>query len=155
MFTLMEPKGFYRDLFDFRRDFDDIFSRLMTEWPTRPAYEAYAPAVEAWTDPEAKKFFVRVALPGVDPKNVKVEVQGNTLTIGGSWKSVETSKEANYLHREFSYGDFERAITLPEGVDAEKITAEFNQGILEIGAPMAVAALPHRVEIKPVLKKAA
>jgi HSP20 family protein len=155
MFSLMEPKTFYRDLFDFRRDFDEIFNHLITGWPTRAVHEAYVPPVEAWTDPEAKKFYVRVALPGVDPHDVNVEVQADTLTISGSWKSAERSAEADYLHREFSYGNFERVVTLPEGVDVEKLTAEFNQGVLEISAPMAVAALPRRIQIKPALKKAA
>jgi HSP20 family protein len=155
MFTVMEPRAFYRDLFDFRRDFDEIFTHLIAGWPTESGYKPYVPAVEAWTDPESKKFYVRVALPGVDPHNVKVEVQGKTLTIGGSWKSVKAPEEAGYLHREFAYGDFERVVTVPEGVDVEKITAEFNQGMLEISAPMAFAALPHRIEIKPALKKAA
>jgi HSP20 family protein len=155
MFSLMEPRTFYRDLFDFRRDFDEIFNQMIAGWPTRTVSEAYVPPVEAWTDPQAKKFYVRVALPGVDPKNVKVEAQGKTLTIGGSWKSPEVPTEAEYLHREFAYGTFERVVTLPEGVDAEKLTAEFNHGMLEVSAPVAVAALPHRIEIKPALKKAA
>ena len=154
MFTLMEPKAFYRDLFDFRRDFDEIFNHLIAGSP-KSSYEAYMPSVEAWTDPKAKKFYVRVALPGVDPHDVNVEVQANTLTIGGSWKNAKAPAEANYLHREFTYGNFERVVTLPEGVDVEKITAEFNHGVLEISAPMAVAALPRRIEIQPALKKAA
>jgi HSP20 family protein len=155
MFTLMEPKAFYRDLFDFRRDFDEIFNHLITGWPTQSDYQAHVPPVEAWTDPEAKKFYVRVALPGVDPHDVNVEVQGKTLTIGGSWKSVEAPGEAKYVHREFTYGNFQRVVTLPEGVDVEKLAAEFNQGVLEISAPMTAAALPRRIQIKPALKKAA
>jgi len=155
MLSLMEPKAFYRDLFDFRRDFDEIFHHLISGGSGRPAYEAHVPPAEAWTDPEAKKFYVRVALPGVDPKNVKVEVQGKMLTIAGSWKGPEAPKEAEYLHREFTYGEFERVVALPEGVDVEKLAAEFNHGVLEISAPLAAAALPRRVEIKPALKKAA
>jgi len=155
MFSLMEPKAFYRDLFDFRRDFDEIFNHLITGSPGETVYEAYVPAVEAWTDPEAKKFYARFALPGVDPHNVTVEVQNNTLTIGGSWKSTEAPAGAAYLYREFTYGNFQRVVTLPEGVDVEKLTAEFNHGVLEISAPMAAAALPRRIQIKPALKKAA
>lgn len=155
MFTLMKPKTFYRDLFDFRHDFDEIFNHLIAVSPIKSSYETYVPPIEAWTDPEAKKFHARVALPGVDPKNVKVEVQGRRLTIGGSWKSPEVPKEAEYLRCEFAYGTFEREVPLPEGVYVEKLAAEFNHGVLEISAPMAVAALPRRIEVKPALKKAA
>jgi HSP20 family protein len=155
MFSLMEPKAFYRDLFDFRRDFDEIFNHLVTGGPAYTGAKTYVPAVEAWTDPEAKKFYARFALPGVDAHDVSVEVHGKVLTVTGFWKGSEPAKEAKYLHREFSYGNFERAVTLPEGVDAEKITAEFNHGVLEISAPVAAAVLPRRIEIKPALKKAA
>jgi HSP20 family protein len=158
MLGLMEPRGYYRDLFDFRRDFEDIFNRMIgaTPVPGTQAYEeVFAPPIEAWTDPEAKKFYLRVAVPGIEPKEVKVEVQGNMLTISGERKKVETKKEVNYHQREFTYGTFQRVLTLPEGVDAEKLTAEFNNGVLEINAPLAAAALPRRIEIKPLLKKAA
>jgi HSP20 family protein len=56
------------------------------------------------------------------------------------------------LYREINYGTFQRTLTLPEGVDAEKISAEFNNGLLEITAPIAAAALPRRVEIKSLPK---
>jgi HSP20 family protein len=158
MFNLMEPRSFYRDLFDFRRDFDEIFNRMigMTPFPeTKLLGEQFAPAIEAWTDPQEKKFFLRVAVPGIEPKDVKIEVQNNTLTISGERKKVETKKEVNYHYREMTYGAFERVLPLPEGVDTEKLVAEFNNGVLEINAPLTAAALPRRIEIKPALKKAA
>lgn len=158
MYNMLQTE-IYRDLFDFRRDFEDIFSRLVTEWPivTEPKLlkAAFTPPVEAWTDRDAKKFYLRVALPGIDPKEVKLEVQGDMLTITGEHKIVETKKEVNYLHHEFAYGRFERVLPLPEGVDAEKVTAEFNHGVLEINAPLETAVLPRHIEIKPVLRKAA
>ena len=52
------------------------------------------------------------------------------------------------MQNEFAYGRFERAIALPEGVVFEKLTAEYANGVLEITAPMAVAALPRKIEIK-------
>ncbi|MDE3109662.1 MAG: Hsp20/alpha crystallin family protein [Acidobacteriota bacterium] len=54
-----------------------------------------------------------------------------------------------------THGTFERVLPLPEGVDIEKLVAEFHNGVLEINAPLAAAALPRRIEIEPVLKKAA
>jgi len=158
MFNLMEPRSFYRDLFDFRRDFDEIFNRMVGVAPvpeTKFFEQVLMPPIEAWTDPETKKFYLRVAVPGIDPKEVKVEVQGNMLTISGERKHVETKKEVTYHNREFTYGAFERVIPLPEGVESDKLVAEFNNGVLELNAPLAVAALPRRIEIKPLLKKAA
>jgi HSP20 family protein len=158
MFNLMEPRSFYRDLFDFRRGFEEIFNRMMGVSPvpdTKFFGEILTPPVEAWTDPEAKKFYLRVAVPGIDPKDVKVEVRGNTLMVFGERKQIETAKRVSYHHREFTYGAFERVLPLPEGVDIEKLVAEFNNGVLEIHAPLVAAALPRRIEVKPALKKAA
>jgi len=158
MLNLMEPRSFYRDLFNFRRDFDEIFNRMIgtTRVPETELFEeALMPPIEAWTDPETKKFYLRMALPGIEPKEVKVEVHGNTLTITGERKKVQTTKEVTYHCREFNYGAFERVLTLPEGVETEKIIAEFTNGVLEINAPLATATLPRRIEIRPGLKKAA
>jgi len=158
MFNLMEPRSFYRHLWDFRRDFDEVFNRMMGATPlpeTKVFEEMWMPAVEAFTDPEAKKFYLRVAVPGIEPKDVKVEVRENTLTISGERKQIETKKEVNYHIQELTYGAFERVLPLPEGVDTEKLVAEFNNGVLEINAPLAAVALPRRIEIKPALKKAA
>jgi HSP20 family protein len=159
MFSLVKPRSFYQDLFDFRRDFDEIFNRLTGEWPVagepKLLSAGFAPAVEAWTDPETKRYYLHVALPGVDPKDVTIEVQGNILKIAGQHKAVETKQAVDFLHREFTYGSFERQLSLPDGVEAEKLAAEFNNGVLEITAPIATAALPRKIEIKRVLKKAA
>ena len=158
MLGLLEPRGLYRELFGFRRDFEEMFNRMIGATPaltgTQTFEEIIVPPVEAWTDPEAKKFYLRVAVPGIEPKEVKVEVQGNVLTISGERKHVET-KALTYHQREFTYGAFQRVLTLPEGVDVEKLTAQFTNGVLELTAPLAAAALPRRIEIKPALKKAA
>ena len=153
-------ENLFRDLFDFRQDFDELFNRLLVGFPmtTEPTLRTtgFTPLADAWIDPDAKKFHLHIAVPGVEPKDVKVEIiQGNKLRIFGERKTTETKKEVNYFNREFIYGSFERVLPLPEGVDFEKLVAEFNHGVLEIAAPMVTAALPRRIEIQPVLKKAA
>ena len=160
MFRLTEPENFYRGMFDFRRDLDEVFNRLLTEWPVKNEKKLlgtvpFTPIVEAWIEPETKKFYLKVAVPGVDPKDVNITVHENMLTIHGERKFVKDEKEVKYLHREFIYGTFERMLPLPEGVDVEKMVAEFNYGVLEINAPILVAALPRKIEIKPLLKKVA
>ena len=84
----------------------------------------------------------------IDPKDVNIQVHGDTLSVTGERKVTNESKEANYYHREISYGSFERAIALPEGVETDKINAEYRNGVLEITAPISAAALPRRIEIK-------
>jgi HSP20 family protein len=152
-------ENLFRDLFDFRQDFDEIFNRMLAGFPmtTEPTLRTvgFTPLADAWIDPDTKKFYLRIAVPGVDPKDVKLEVQNNALRIAGERKTIETKKEVNFLNREFTYGTFERVLPLPEGVDIDKLIAEFNHGVLEINAPLMTAALPRRIEIHPALKKAA
>ena len=87
-------------------------------------------------------------LAGVDPKDVNIQVLGNTLSISGERSSSRETKESDYLHREITYGTFQRLIELPEGVDKDKLTAEYRNGVLEIAAPIAAAALPRKIEVK-------
>ena len=153
MTNLVPRDSFFQDLFDFRRDFDQMFNRMMTGWPfggerTTSTSSTFAPAVESFVDNDGKKYHCRVSLPGIDPKEVQIHAQGSTLTISGERKVNRSSKDVNFLHEEISYGAFERTFALPEGVDTEKLTAEYQNGVLEITAPVAAAALPRRIEIR-------
>lgn len=144
--------NFFQDLFDFRGDFDQIFNRFLS-WPsaqegTTMITAGFNPALESFIDKDGKKFYCHVMLPGVDPKNVNLQVQGNTLTISGERSATKETKEGDYLRREITYGSFQRSILLPEGVDTDKLNAEYRNGILEISVPIFAAALPRKVEIK-------
>jgi HSP20 family protein len=85
-------------------------------------------------------------LPGVDPKDVDIQVQGNTLTISGERTNSREARE--FLQREITYGSLTRSLVLPEGVDRERLSAEYRNGMLGITAPIATASLPKKVEIK-------
>lgn len=146
----------FEDLFDFRREFDKIFNRMLTLKPWGKEEAApwpllnFVPPVEAYVDKETKKYICKVSLPGIELKDVQIHVQGNLLTIAGERKYTRTAKETEALHEEFAYGKFERILELPEGVNAEKLYAEFVNGVLEITAPVSAAALPRKIEIKTV-----
>jgi HSP20 family protein len=149
-------RNLYEELFGFRREFDEMFNRVLSAkpWAERPELPAFGkefnftPAVEAYVDKEGKKYVCRVTLPGVEPKELQVHMQGNLLTIHGERKFTRNIKEVELMEQEVAYGVFDRTITLPEGVIVEKLTAEYVNGVLEITAPIAVAALPRKIEIK-------
>lgn len=162
MTNLVLRNNLFQDLFDFRRDFDQIFNRMLMEWPSRElgtngTAAAFAPAVESYIDKDGKKYHCRVSLPGIDPKEVQIHAQGNMLTIRGERKVERRSKDVDVFHEEISYGAFERTFTMPEGVDVDKLSAEYKNGVLEITAPIAASALPRRIEVKtaPVSKQIA
>jgi HSP20 family protein len=153
--------SFFQDLFDFRRDFDQMFNRMLAGAPLGEERSAgsslmmMAPPVETFIDKDGKTFHCRVSLPGIDPKEVQIHAQGNALTISGERKIDNKAKEGDFHHREIWYGAFERTLPLPDGVDANKLEAEYNNGVLEITAPIAASALPRRIEVKsaPAAKK--
>jgi len=153
MANLIPRDTLFRDLFDVRRNFDQAFNRFLN-WPSgqedRSIASDFSPAVESFIDTDNKRFHCEVLLPGVDPKNVNIQVQGNTLTVSGDRTNTRETKEADFLHREITYGSFTRSLLLPEGVDRDKISAEYRNGMLEITAPIANTALPKKVEIKSI-----
>jgi HSP20 family protein len=151
MANLIPRDPFFRDLSDVRRNIDQVFNRFLG-WPStreETMFEReFSPAVESYIDKNGKKFHCEVQLPGVDPKDVDVQVQGNTLTISGERTSSRETNESDFIHREITYGSFTRSLVLPEGVEKDRISAEYRNGMLEITAPIAAASLPKKVEIK-------
>jgi len=161
MTNLVPRDRFFEDLFDFRRNFDEMFNRvflgkqIMSE--PMPRAFGFVPPMEAYVEKDNKKFVCRVYLPGVAPNEVEILAKGNVVTIKGERKVTARSKEANPIHEEVVYGAFERSFELPDGVVPEKLAAEYNEGVLEITAPVTEAALPRKIEIKtvPLAKRAA
>jgi HSP20 family protein len=89
-------------------------------------------------------YVVKVDLPGVNPQDVHVETEGNLLTISGERKGEERGSE----YRETFYGKFERQITLPQGVEADKVTANYQHGVLEIRVPLPAQLAARKVPIQ-------
>jgi HSP20 family protein len=137
-------------MFQLRRDIDDLFGRVFGQMSggehTAPGdWASWTPAVEGAEDEH--NYRIRVALPGVDPKDVEVTMAEGQLTIKGHRRADTEGKGSNYFARELSYGGFERTFTLPESVDAGKIAARFSNGMLEVTVPKPVAEAPRKVEI--------
>ncbi len=156
MTNLVPRDPFFQDLFDFRRDFDQIFNRILLDKPVWQADFApetgfdFFPAVEAYVDKNAKKYICRVSVPGIEPEDVEINTKGNMLMIKGERKLTRSNEEINFFNKEVIYGKFERTFELPEGVLPGMLVAEYHNGVLEVTAPVSVAALPHKVEIKTV-----
>lgn len=82
-----------------------------------------------------KKVIVTLDLPGIDPKNVEIEMQDNYLTISGESENEEEVKKKHYYHKERRYGSFQRQVPLPCAVIEEKIKAKAKDGVLTITLP--------------------
>lgn len=97
-----------------------------------------------------KEYSITIEVPGVDEKEVKVEVAGSNLTISGEKKQEKEEKDKNFYRVERSYGSFQRVLCLPDDADQDKIKAIFKKGVLTLTIPRK--ALPEskvkKIEIK-------
>jgi HSP20 family protein len=153
MTNLVFRERFINDLFDFRRDFDQIFNRFLSRPATQEEQSlnyGFAPPVESFIDKDGKKFHCQILLPGVDPKDVNIQVLGHTLMISGERTDSRETNGRDFLQREITYGSFQRSLGLPEGVEIDRLSADYRNGMLEITAPVAATALPKKIEIKAV-----
>lgn len=90
---------------------------------------------------------LRADLPGVSEDDVSVEVKDGVLTLAGERSDRHEKKTEGYHRVERAYGSFSRSLTLPDGIDAEKVHAEFENGVLEVTIPKPEARKPHKVAI--------
>jgi HSP20 family protein len=97
----------------------------------------------------------RVALPGIDQKDIDLSVENNVLKITAERKQPNEVKEEDWYARSFQYGRLERSWTLPKEVNADELSAEFKNGVLEIRVPRAKAAISRKIELKQLESAAA
>jgi len=96
---------------------------------------------------ENGKFVLTAELPGVKKEDVKINIQDNTLTIEGEKKSSKETKDENYSRSERFYGKFSRSFTLSSEIDADKIKADFEHGVLTINLPKTEKVKPRQITI--------
>jgi HSP20 family protein len=140
------------DLDRLRHEFDDLLERFgFDRGQLRGPAASSRPAIQSSVDKD--KFVVRVDLPGVDSKNIDVQVANGTLTVKGTREEKHESDKASVYRREIRYGAFERSISLPEGIKAENLTAVHHDGVLELSAPMPKGSTAKAVKIQVEEKK--
>jgi HSP20 family protein len=134
------------DLFTTRREIDRVFDRFFSQAGSMAG--PWVPVVDVRETKDAIE--VVAELPGLRPEDVEVSIENNVLSISGEKKQERTegSEEAEYHLVERHCGRFERSFTLPRTVNAEKIAARFEEGLLTVTLPKAEAAKPRRVEIR-------
>jgi HSP20 family protein len=90
---------------------------------------------------------LRADLPGLSEEDVALEIKDGVLTLSGERKAEHEEKSEGFYRVERSFGGFSRSLTLPQGIDAEQVAAEFNNGVLEVRIPKPAERKPHRVAI--------
>jgi HSP20 family protein len=113
--------------------FSSLVDRFFNESIARTGGSVFTPKVDV-IENEAS-YEVQLAVPGVTKDDFKIEINDNYLTVSGERKFTNEKKEKNYHSIETSYGSFTRSFTLPENADGSKISAKYNNGILELVIP--------------------
>jgi HSP20 family protein len=109
------------------------------------ATTTWSPAVDIFeTEGE---IIVKAELPGVDRKDIALNLENNVLTLKGERRFEKETKEENYHRIERAYGAFSRAFSIPTTVDEEKIRADYRDGILKIALPKKEQAKPKQIRI--------
>jgi HSP20 family protein len=133
----------FSDLNRFPEEFQRMFGRNVFGGPR---WAPAGPAMNVWADEQA--VFVEVDLPGTNVDKLDVSVtEGNKLTIQGERPVLETPN-AVWHRQERGAGNFTRTLTLPTMVDANKVEAKYENGVLRLTLPRSEAAKPRKIEIK-------
>lgn len=130
MFNLNNP---FDNFFQVQREFDRMFNQFWTDLPARTTNAKTSFQVDANDD----QWRIDVPLPGIDPKNVSLEVAGNSLTIRAVEPKTERRQELRY----------EQTLAIPQFLDLEKISATHRHGMLELTVPIKEAIKPRRIQI--------
>ncbi len=126
-------------LFGGQRDVDAVLDRFLGR---READGGWTPPMDAYV--RDGNYVLRADLPGVEPKDLDIQVEGRLLTIKGERKR----EEKGHTLRETFHGKFERTVRLPNGVDAAKIEARHRNGVVEVSVPLPVKAAGRRVPVQ-------
>ncbi|MBD3233049.1 MAG: Hsp20 family protein [candidate division Zixibacteria bacterium] len=113
------------------------------DWPGLSSQ--WAPVVDV--SENSDKVIVRAEVPGMTKEDIKVTVSDGTLTLTGDKKQEKIDKEENYYRSERSFGSFARTFSLPSTINADKIKAQYKDGVLTVHMPKVEEAKPKQIEI--------
>jgi HSP20 family protein len=145
--TRWEP---FREMEDFQNRLSTLFGRMPLRRPDGHGREEITLA--DWTPladitEDEKEYLIKAELPEMKKEDVKVTVENGVLTISGERKFEKEEKKKKYHRVERGYGTFVRSFTLPDDADANKVKAEFKNGLLTVHLPKSEHAKPKHIEV--------
>ena len=105
----------------------------------------FAPPVDVYED--ENNITLKIEVPGIDEKDIDVSIENNTLTVCGARTLEKEEKEENFQRVERQYGSFTRSFTLPNSVDPEQVSADYNKGVLKIRIAKKAEAKPRQIKV--------
>jgi HSP20 family protein len=141
--NMWDPVG---ELDRIRREIDEMFDPASRRFFTSGLFDRdFSPALDVVENNDG--FLVSVDLPGVDRKNLEISVADNVLTVKGEKKDTHEKSNGKYFRKESWEGSFQRTLSLPHGVDADKIEAKMRDGVLRISLPKREEAKPKQIAV--------
>jgi len=136
----------FREIRSLQEEMNRILSNFSRGFEDDLMSGAWTPSVDIFENKD--QVVLEAELPGMKPEDVNISIENNVLTIQGERKFEKKEEGDNYHRIERRYGSFTRSFTLPPTVDTEKITAEFDNGVLRLTIAKREEAKPRRIEIK-------
>lgn len=133
----------FRDITSLRDEMNRLFSRTVGDGVSSGS--AWTPAVDIFDTEEA--IVLKAELPGLAAEDIDIEIDDNVLTLRGERRFQETVDEGRFYRLERAYGHFQRSVTLPQGVKADEISADFENGVLSVRVPKADEVKPRKIAI--------
>jgi HSP20 family protein len=138
----------FRELFQLQ---DQLFKAFDPQYGVRRQTDeglgvAWQPPVDVYED--ANGILLKVELPEIDPKEVEIQVEGNSLTLRGERKLENVERREGYQRIERVYGAFSRSFTLPQTVDVDHVSAEGRDGVLRIFLPKKAETKPRQIKVE-------
>jgi HSP20 family protein len=143
-------RGGWPSIESLRREMDHLFDSFYKGWPFGPARAGMEPFLGRGTSvlvapaidvaETEKGYELSAELPGMDEKDIEIKLANGMLTIGGEKKESREEKDKGYHLSERRYGYFQRAFQVPDGVDVDKIEANFAKGVLTVKLPKSAEA---------------
>jgi HSP20 family protein len=134
----------FGDLLSLRQAMDRLFEESYVN-PTWRFSEGQIVPMDVWANDDAIE--VQAILPGVKPEEVEITVEGETLTITGDTTASAAPEKGSILLQEIRRGRFSRTLTLPAGLEPDKATATFEDGVLTLRIPKAEQSKPRQIKI--------
>ena len=131
-----------------QREIDRLFDDFTRGFPTLSGNGANALVPSMDVTETDKEIEITAELPGLEEKDVQVNVADNLLTIRGEKRAEREQKDKNYRLVERSYGSFERTLELPDGVNADAIKANISKGVLKVSIPKPAPAQAKKIDVK-------
>ena len=129
------------------RDFEEFVEDFLEPVGTETlGIRRWTPRVESYH--KNGSYVVKADLPGVNPKDIHIMVEGESLILQGERKMERETRRREFSRREVFYGAFRRSVPIPRGLRVEAIKAKYHDGVLEITAPMEKAHLPKEVKVE-------